>query len=168
MGFHRREPATKNWPELEAERAGAGKVKQETKILVIIGNPPYNAYAGVSPEEEQGLVEPYKEGLIADWGIKKFNLDDLYVRFFRIAERKIAERTGQGIVCFISNFSYLADPSFVVMRRRFLMNSTRSGSIASTVTAGKPASLRRRASRTRPCSPPTLTARASASEPPSA
>jgi hypothetical protein len=113
-------PQLKNWPELEAERAGAGKVKQETKILVIIGNPPYNAYAGVSPVEEQGLVEPYKAGLISDWGIKKFNLDDLYVRFFRIAERKIAERTGQGIVCFISNFSYLSDPSFVVMRQRFL------------------------------------------------
>ena len=113
-------PQLKNWPELEAERAGAGKVKQETKILVIIGNPPYNAYAGISPEEEQGLVEPYKQGLSADWGIKKFNLDDLYVRFLRIAERKIAERTGQGIVCFIANFSYLSDPSFVVMRQRFL------------------------------------------------
>ena len=87
---------------------------------MILGNPPYNAYAGVSPEEEQGLVEPYKEGLISNWGIKKFNLDDLYVRFFRLAERKIAEKTGQGIVCFISNFSYLADPSFVVMRQRFL------------------------------------------------
>jgi hypothetical protein len=42
------------------------------------------------------------------------------VRFLRIAERKIAERTGQGIVCFIANFSYLSDPSFVVMRQRFL------------------------------------------------
>lgn len=113
-------PKLANWPELEAERAGAGRVKQQTPILVILGNPPYNAYAGVSPEEEQGLVEPYKEGLVKEWGIKKFNLDDLYVRFFRLAERKIAERTGQGIVCFISNFSYLGDPSFVVMRQRFL------------------------------------------------
>ena len=49
-----------NWPELEAERKGAGKVKQEKPILVILGNPPYNAYAGISPEEEQGLVESYK------------------------------------------------------------------------------------------------------------
>jgi hypothetical protein len=113
-------PKLANWPELEAERVGAGKVKQEKPILVILGNPPYNAYAGVSPEEEQGLVEPYKEGLASDWGIKKFNLDDLYVRFFRIAERRIAEKTGQGIVSFISNFSYLGDPSFVVMRQRFL------------------------------------------------
>jgi len=113
-------PKLANWPELEAERKGAGKVKQEKPILVILGNPPYNAYAGISPEEEQGLVEPYKEGLVKTWGIKKFNLDDLYVRFFRLAERRIAEKTGRGIVCFISNFSYLGDPSFVVMRQRFL------------------------------------------------
>ena len=95
------------------------------RILVILGNPPYNAFAGVSPEEEQGLVEPYKKGLnvapdAGGWGIKKFNLDDLYVRFFRLAERRIADMTGKGVVSFISNFSYLGDPSFVVMRQRFL------------------------------------------------
>ncbi|MGA2866479.1 MAG: type ISP restriction/modification enzyme [Verrucomicrobiota bacterium] len=113
-------PHLAQWPELEAERIGAGQVKQETKILVILGNPPYNAYAGISPEEEQGLVEPYKQGLVKEWGIKKFNLDDLYVRFFRIAERKIAEKTGKGIVSFISNHSWISDPSFVVMRKHLL------------------------------------------------
>ncbi len=123
--FSGENPHLKNWPELEAERAGAGKVKQETKILVILGNPPYNAYAGVSPDEEQGLVEPYKQGLISEWGIKKFNLDDLYIRFFRIAERKIAERTGKGIVSFISNHSWISDPSFVVMRRHLLTSFDR-------------------------------------------
>jgi hypothetical protein len=109
------------FPELEEERDAAERVKREVPILVILGNPPYNAFAGVSPEEEQGLVEPYKEGLISEWHIKKFNLDDLYVRFFRLAERRITEKPpGKGIVSYISNFSYLADPSFVVMRRRFL------------------------------------------------
>lgn len=106
--------------EMEEERDAAEAIKREKPILVVLGNPPYNAYAGVSPEEEQGLVEPYKEGLISEWGIKKFNLDDLYVRFFRLAERRIAEKTGQGIVCYISNFSYLSDASFVVMRKKFL------------------------------------------------
>jgi hypothetical protein len=109
------------FPELEAERDLAEEVKREKPILVILGNPPYNAFAGVSPEEEQGLVEPYKEGLVKEWGIKKFNLDDLYTRFFRLAECRITEgKPGKGIVCFISNFSYLGDPSFVVMRKRFL------------------------------------------------
>ncbi|NQU23663.1 MAG: N-6 DNA methylase [Candidatus Nealsonbacteria bacterium] len=108
------------FPELEEERDAAERVKRDAPILVVLGNPPYNAFAGVSPAEEQGLVEPYKEGLVSEWGIKKFNLDDLYVRFFRLAERRIAEMTNRGVVCYISNHSYLSDPSFVVMRRRFL------------------------------------------------
>jgi hypothetical protein len=109
-----------SFAELREEYDAAERVKQDVPILVILGNPPYNAFAGTSPEEEQGLVEPYKEGLIKEWGIKKFNLDDLYVRFFRLAERRIAEKSGRGVVCFISNCSYLSDPSFVVMRKRFL------------------------------------------------
>jgi Type ISP C-terminal specificity domain/N-6 DNA Methylase len=108
------------FPELEKERNAADEVKRETPILVVLGNPPYNSFAGVSPKEEGGLVEPYKEGLISQWGIKKFNLDDLYVRFFRLAERRIAEQTGRGVICYITNFSFLGDPSFVVMRQRFL------------------------------------------------
>jgi hypothetical protein len=120
-------PHLSNWPELEAERRGAGLVKKDKPILVILGNPPYNAYAGVSPREEQGLVNPYKEGLVKEWGIKKFNLDDLYIRFFRIAERKIAEQhlsdtPRRGIVCFISNHSWISDPSFVVMRKHLLQS----------------------------------------------
>jgi len=103
-------------PELEQERDAADGVKREAKILVILGNPPYNAFAGVSPKEEQGLVEPYKQGL-KEWGITKNYLDDLYVRFFRLAERRIAEMTGKGIVSFISNHSWIAEPSFVVMRK---------------------------------------------------
>ncbi len=108
------------FPELQEERDAAEKVKRDTPILVVLGNPPYNAYAGVSPIEEQGLVEPYKEGLISKWGIKKFNLDDLYVRFFRLAERRIAKKTGKGVVCFISNHSWVSDPSFVVLRQSLL------------------------------------------------
>ena len=103
------------FPELEQERDQAERVKREVPILVVLGNPPYNAFAGTSPEEETGLVEPYKEGLRAKWKIKKFNLDELYVRFLRLAERRIAS-TGRGLICYISSYSYLSDPSFVVMR----------------------------------------------------
>ena len=119
--------------EFQKERDKSDEIKQEARILVILGNPPYNAFAGVSQEEEmipstdpdnpegkESLVQTYKRGIIDVWGIKKFNLDDFYIRFFRIAERRIVEKTKKGIVCFISNFSYLGDPSFVVMRERFL------------------------------------------------
>jgi hypothetical protein len=103
------------FPELEEERDAAEHVKRDVPILVIIGNPPYNAFAGTSPVEEEGLVEPYKTGLQKDWGIRKFNLDELYVRFLRVAERRIVDSTGRGIVCFISSYSYLSDASFVVV-----------------------------------------------------
>ena len=109
------------FPEFEEERSRAEEVKKKAKILVVLGNPPYNAFAGVSPEEENNLVEPYKEGLIEKWGIKKFNLDDLYIRFFRLAERKIAElEPRKGVVSFISNYSWTSEPSFVVMREKIL------------------------------------------------
>ena len=105
--------------DLEKEREAADHVKRDQPILVILGNPPYNAFAGVSTEGEHGAVDVYKKGLSSEWGIRKYNLDDLYVRFFRLAERRIAEVTGKGIVSFISNYSYLGDPSFVVLRQRF-------------------------------------------------
>jgi hypothetical protein len=109
------------FPELREEQTEARKVKKQVPILVILGNPPYNAFAGTAPtKEEKESIALYKAGLIKKWGIKKFNLDELYVRFFRMAERRIAEQTGRGVVCLISNFSYLADPSFVVVRQRFL------------------------------------------------
>ena len=34
------------FPELEEERDRAERVKRETPILVILGNPPYNGFAG--------------------------------------------------------------------------------------------------------------------------
>jgi len=119
------QPYLTGMPELRQERDAAEHVKRQTPILVVLGNPPYNAFAGVSPEEEKGLVEPYKEGLISEWGIKKFNLDDLYVRFFRLAERRIAEMTGRGVVCYISNHSWVSEASFVVLRKRLLQSFDR-------------------------------------------
>lgn len=107
-------------PELEAERDKADSVKRHLPILVVLGNPPYNAYAGTSSAEENGAVEVYKERLRDDWNIKKYNLDDLYVRFFRLAERRISEMTGRGVVCYVSNHSWVSDVSFVVMRKHLL------------------------------------------------
>jgi hypothetical protein len=82
-------PPIPGFEPLFEERGAAGAVKKTARVLVVLGNPPYNAYAGTSPESEGGLVDLYKVGLRDKWGVKKFNLDELYVRFFRIAERRI-------------------------------------------------------------------------------
>ena len=107
------------FPELEEERDRADRVKQDTPVLVILGNPPYNAYAGVTIQEERELFEAYRTTSNVQLSGSK-GLVDLYVRFFRMAERRITEKTGQGVVCFISNYSWLDGLSFTGMRERYL------------------------------------------------
>ena len=107
------------FPELEEERDRADRVKQERPILVILGNPPYNGFAGVAVDEEWELLEAYRKPKEVQLGDAR-GLNDLYVRFFRMAERRIAEKTGQGVVCFISNYSWLDGLSFTGMRERYL------------------------------------------------
>ena len=107
------------FPELEEERDRAERVKQDAPILVILGNPPYNGFAGMAVEEERELSTAYR----VTRRVRKpegQGLNDLYVRFFRMAERRIAEKTGQGVVCFISNYSWLDGLSFTGMREHFL------------------------------------------------
>ena len=107
------------FPELEEERDRAERVKQETPILVILGNPPYNGYAGMAVDEERELSEAYR----TTKQVRKpegQGLNDPYIRFFRMAERRIAEKTGQGVLCLISNYSWLDGLSSPGMRERFL------------------------------------------------
>ena len=107
------------FPELEEERDRAERVKQERPILVILGNPPYNGFAGMAVDEERELSAAYRSPKRVRRPEGQ-GLNDLYVRFFRMAERRIAEKTGQGVVCFISNYSWLDGLSFTGMRERYL------------------------------------------------
>ena len=107
------------FPELEDERDRAERVKQDTPVLVVLGNPPYNGFAGMAVDEERELSQAYRS-------TKRVRrpegqgLNDLYVRFFRMAERRIVEKSGRGVICFISNYSWLDGLSFTGMRERYL------------------------------------------------
>jgi hypothetical protein len=110
------------FPEMEEERDKAERVKQQVPILVVLGNPPY--YGKTPPpvpmSEESGLVQPYRTTKHAPKPQGQ-GLNESYVRFFRIAERCITERHAKcGIVCYISNFSWLDHRSHTGMRERFL------------------------------------------------
>ena len=86
---------------------------------MIVGNPPYNGFAGVAVDEEHELLEAYRRPQSVHLTDARA-LNDPYVRFFRVAERRITEKTGQGVVCFISNYSWLDGLSFTGMRERYL------------------------------------------------
>ena len=106
-------------PELMEERELAERVKQETKVLVILGNPPYNGFAGMAVDEEAELTAAYKTTKLVQKPHGQ-GLNDLYVRFFRMAEQHITEKMQEGVVCFISNYSWLDGLSFTGMRERYL------------------------------------------------
>jgi predicted helicase len=105
--------------ELEEERDAAEQVKQHKRILVVLGNPPYNGYAGMAVDEERELTNAYRTTKRAPVPEGQ-GLNDLYVRFFGMAERRIVELSREGVICFISNYSWLDGLSFTGMRERYL------------------------------------------------
>lgn len=107
------------YPEMEEERDAAEKVRRDTPVLVVLGNPPYNGFAGVAVTEERNLTDAYRTTKKAP-APQGQGLNDLYVRFFRMAERRIVELSRKGVVCFISNYSWLDGLSFTGMRERYL------------------------------------------------
>jgi len=115
-------PQSEIFEEFRREREDSEQIKQQDPILVILGNPPYNGYAGIAKiEEERGLTETYREPVPGLPGPQGQGLNDLYIRFFRIAERRIATNAeGKGIVCFISNYSWLDGLSYTTMRHKYL------------------------------------------------
>ena len=85
------------------------------KPLVVIGNPPYSGHSSNTGFVES-LITDYKRGLVEKnpkW------LQDDYVKFIRIAQHWV-ERTGSGIVAFITNHSFIFNPTFRVMRESLM------------------------------------------------
>jgi len=105
--------------ELQQEKDAADAIKQEKPIIVILGNPPYNGFAGVAVAEERELTNAYRTTKRVPKPQGQ-GLNDLFVRFFRMAERRIVEKSGRGIVCFISNYAWLEGLSYTGMRERYL------------------------------------------------
>jgi predicted helicase len=115
-------PQSSIFEEFRHEREDSEQIKQQDPILIILGNPPYNGYAGIAKiDEERDLTNDYREpveGLPVPQGQ---GLNDLYIRFFRIAERRITTNAdGKGIVSFISNYSWLDGLSHPTMRHNYL------------------------------------------------
>ena len=112
-------------PALADEAQAVNEVKRVARFTVIIGNPPYSGHSankGVWIREllrgsaGKQRVESYFEvggGSLNERNPKWLNND--YVKFIRLAHWQI-ERTGQGVLGFITSHSYLDSPTFRGMR----------------------------------------------------
>lgn len=107
---------------LSYESHEAGKVKKEVPIIVILGNPPYSYLSSNNGEWiSQEIKEYYKIDGESLGEKNPRGLQDDYVKFIRFAQWKI-DQAGSGVIGFITNHSYLDNPTFRGMRQS-LMNS---------------------------------------------
>jgi len=108
----------------------AADVKEKGHILVVLGNPPYAGHSSNSNTKQMGdervftgvgkQVESYSKGVPGlDKPAQAKWLQDDYVKFLAFAQKRI-EKSGEGIVAFITNNGYLDNPTFRGMRRSLM------------------------------------------------
>ena len=111
------------------ESSEAAKVKKADDIMVVLGNPPYSGNSSNASRDKEGklnfigkLVNDYYFVDGAPLGERNPKwLQDDYVKFIRFGEWRI-NKTGHGILAFITNHGYLDNPTFRGMRQH-LMNT---------------------------------------------
>ena len=106
-------PLFTQWIAEEAN--AASNVKQDSPVMVVLGNPPYSVSSQNTGDWILNLIKDYKKDLKE----KKLNLDDDYIKFIRFAQWRI-EQTGYGILAFISNHSYLDGITHRRMRKSLM------------------------------------------------
>ena len=98
------------------------KIKKQVPILVILGNPPYSGHSSNIGEWISEEIKEYYQVDGKPLGEKNPKwLQDDYVKFIRFAQWKI-DQSGEGVLGFITNHSYLDNPTFRGMRQS-LVNS---------------------------------------------
>jgi predicted helicase len=103
-----------NW--LTTEAYEANKIKNETPVMCVIGNPPYAVSSNNKGEWIEKLLIDYKK----DLNEKSYNsLSDDYVKFIRYGQHFI-DRNGSGILAYISNNSFVDGIVFRQMRKSLL------------------------------------------------
>ena len=116
------EPANQSLPFtqwLSREAKGANTIKRDMPIMCVIGNPPYSGHSSNKGEWINGLMEVYKQSPELKKPAQAKWLSDDYVKFIRFSEHLI-EKNGEGVLGFITNHSYLDNPTFLDMRRHLM------------------------------------------------
>jgi predicted helicase len=106
-----------NW--LTTEAYEANKIKNETPVMCVIGNPPYSGISSNNGEWISKLIEDYKYVDGVHFNERKHWLNDDYVKFIRYGQHFI-EKNGSGILAFINPHGFLDNPTFRGMRWNLL------------------------------------------------
>jgi hypothetical protein len=102
------------------EANAAAEIKRDRPIMVVLGNPPYSGHSANKGNWITGLVRDYYQ--VDGHPLAERNskwLQDDYVKFIRFAEWRI-DKTGEGILGYITNHGYLDNPTFRGMRQHLM------------------------------------------------
>ncbi|MBN1877501.1 MAG: N-6 DNA methylase [Anaerolineae bacterium] len=99
------------------EARQANRIKRDLPIMVIVGNPPYAVSSANKSDYIDDLMERYKTAVRSERNIQP--LSDDYIKFICFAHDRI-ERTGHGVLGFITNHSYLSGLIHRGMREELL------------------------------------------------
>jgi len=100
---------------LAKESDESNKIKQNTPISIIIGNPPYSVSSSNKGEWIKRLISVYKQDLTE----KKINIDDDYIKFIRYCEHFLCN-IGTGILAMITNNSFIDGVTHRKMRQHLI------------------------------------------------
>jgi predicted helicase len=89
------------WLSQEANEANA--IKKDAPVMVVLGNPPYSVSSNNKSPWIEKLTADYKKDL-NERNIQP--LSDDYIKFIRFGQHFI-EKTGEGILAYISNNSFI-------------------------------------------------------------
>ncbi len=104
---------------LAEESRQASRIKDQTPVMVVIGNPPYSGISSNNSEWISSLIDDYKYVDGVHFGERKHWLNDDYVKFIRFGEHFV-EKNGEGVLAFINPHGYLDNPTFRGMRWHLL------------------------------------------------
>ncbi len=109
-----------SWLSTEANEAN--RIKRDTPVMCVIGNPPYS---GESANKGNWIMERMEDYKKEPGGKTKLNernpkwINDDYVKFLRYGQYYI-EKNGSGILAFINPHGFLDNPTFRGMRWNLL------------------------------------------------
>lgn len=111
-------PLFTQWIAEEAN--AASNIKQDSPVMVVLGNPPYSYASENNGEWISSLIREYYQVDGKPLGERNpKGLQDDYVKFIRFAQWRI-QQTGYGVLAFISNNGYLDNPTFRGMRQSLM------------------------------------------------
>ncbi len=103
---------------LAREANAASRIKRDTPVMIVMGNPPYSGESQNKGAWIMGLMDSYKKEPGGVQPLQERNpkwINDDYCKFIRLGQHYV-EKNKEGVLAYICNNGFLDNPTFRGMR----------------------------------------------------